>query len=114
MRFRPCIDLHGAKVKQIVGKTLRSDRAPQTNFETDASSASFAQMFRRDGLAGGHVIMLGPGNEEAARAALAAFPGGLQIGGGISPRGTSPSRGVPFRSRTSRMKRGITRVPPLG
>ncbi len=48
------------------------------------SAAWFAELYRRDGLAGGHVIMLGPGNEMEARAALAAFPGGLQIGGGIN------------------------------
>src|SRR4029434_9499768 len=44
----------------------------------------FAELYRRDGLAGGHVIMLGPGNEQAARDALAAYPGGLQVGGGIN------------------------------
>ena len=38
----------------------------------------------RDGLKGGHVIMLGPGNETEARAALRAYPGGLQIGGGVN------------------------------
>ena len=85
MRFRPCIDLHDGKVKQIVGRTLRDGDTPRTNFETDASPAEFAERFRRDGLAGGHVIMLGAGNESAARSALAAFPGGLQVGGGITP-----------------------------
>ena len=56
----------------------------RTNFVSDRSAAWFAELYRRDGLAGGHVIMLGPGNETEARAALAAFPGGLQIGGGIN------------------------------
>ena len=42
------------------------------------------ELYRRDGLRGGHVIMLGPGNETAAREALAAFPGGLQVGGGMN------------------------------
>ncbi len=85
MRFRPCIDLHQGKVKQIVGSTLDDDNpdALTTNFVADASPAWFAQLYRRDGLAGGHVIMLGPGNERAAAEALAAWPGGLQIGGGI-------------------------------
>ena len=81
--FRPCIDLHEGKVKQIVGGTL-GDSGPRTNFVSDRSAAWFAALYRRDGLAGGHVIMLGPGNEAEARAALAAFPGGLQIGGGIN------------------------------
>ena len=83
--FRPCIDLHEGKVKQIVGGTLGDgSSAPRTNFVSDRSSVYYAELYRRDGLAGGHVIMLGPGNEEAGRAALAAYPGGLQIGGGIN------------------------------
>jgi phosphoribosylformimino-5-aminoimidazole carboxamide ribotide isomerase len=82
--FRPCIDLHEGKVKQIVGGTLGGAGAPRTNFVSERSSAYYAELYRRDGLAGGHVIMLGPGNEEAGRAALRAYPGGLQIGGGIN------------------------------
>jgi phosphoribosylformimino-5-aminoimidazole carboxamide ribotide isomerase len=83
--FRPCIDLHEGQVKQIVGGTLTDDGpAPRTNFVSDRSSAYFAELYRRDGLRGGHVIMLGSGNEDAARAALRAYPGGLQIGGGIN------------------------------
>jgi phosphoribosylformimino-5-aminoimidazole carboxamide ribotide isomerase len=82
--FRPCIDLHEGKVKQIVGGTLDAVAGLRTNFVSDRSSAYFADLYRRDGLAGGHVIMLGPGNEEAARAALKSYPGGLQIGGGIN------------------------------
>ena len=39
------------------------------------------RMYKEDGLKGGHVIMLGPGCEEAAFAALQAYPQGLQIGG---------------------------------
>ena len=83
--FRPCIDLHEGKVKQIVGGTLTDGGpAPRTNFVSDKSSTYYAELYRQDGLRGGHVIMLGPGNEEAARAALHAWPGGLQIGGGIN------------------------------
>jgi len=83
--FRPCIDLHDGKVKQIVGGSLTDDPAAlRTNFVSDRSAAWFAALYRRDGLTGGHVIMLGPGNEPAARAALAAFPGGLHVGGGIN------------------------------
>uniref|UniRef100_UPI0040565BAA phosphoribosylformimino-5-aminoimidazole carboxamide ribotide isomerase n=1 Tax=Candidatus Electrothrix sp. TaxID=2170559 RepID=UPI0040565BAA len=86
MRFRPCIDLHNGKVKQIVGSTLSdSDSATlQTNFSSQFSPAHYAQMYRQDNLPGGHVIMLGPGNEEAATEALQAWPGGLQVGGGIT------------------------------
>jgi len=82
--FRPCIDLHEGKVKQIVGATLRDDPGQvRTHFVSDRPAAWYAELYRRDGLKGGHVIMLGPGNEAAARSALAAYPGGLQIGGGI-------------------------------
>jgi len=86
MRFRPCIDLHGGKVKQIVGGTLRDGdpTGPTENFVSEQPPAHYAELFRRDSLTGGHCIMLGPGNEAAAREALAAWPGGLQIGGGIT------------------------------
>jgi len=84
--FRPCIDLHDGKVKQIVGGTLRDDGAGlRTRHVSERSSAWFAELYRRDGLVGGHVILLGPGNETAALEALAAYPGGLQVGGGIHP-----------------------------
>jgi phosphoribosylformimino-5-aminoimidazole carboxamide ribotide isomerase len=87
MKFRPCIDLHNGKVKQIVGSTLSDDKpgSLKTNFTSDLSSSYYAQMYQRDGLDGGHVIMLGPGNEEAARAAFHAYPQGLHAGGGITP-----------------------------
>lgn len=83
--FRPCIDLHEGKVKQIVGGTL-SDAPGQlrTNFVSDRPASWFAELYRRDGLKGGHVILLGPGNEEAARSALASYPGGMHVGGGIN------------------------------
>jgi phosphoribosylformimino-5-aminoimidazole carboxamide ribotide isomerase len=83
-KFRPCIDLHEGRVKQIVGSSLTDDGGGlKTNFVSDQSSEWFARRFSEDGLTGGHVIQLGPGNEEAALAALSAYPGGLQIGGGI-------------------------------
>jgi phosphoribosylformimino-5-aminoimidazole carboxamide ribotide isomerase len=83
--FRPCIDLHEGKVKQIVGGSLSNDPATlRTNFVSERSAAWYAELYKRDGLRGGHVIMLGSGNETAARAALAAYPGGLHIGGGIN------------------------------
>ena len=82
--FRPCIDLHQGKVKQIVGGSLRDSGAgPLENFVSDRPAGWFAQTFKNDRLTGGHVIKLGPGNDSAAREALAAYPGGLQIGGAI-------------------------------
>ncbi len=83
--FRPCIDLRDGKVVQIVGGTLSDNPADmRTNFVSAQPASWFAELYRRDGLRGGHVIMLGAGNENAAREALKAFPGGLQIGGGIN------------------------------
>lgn len=85
MRFRPCIDLHDGRVKQIVGSTLSDSQATlRTNFSSDLPPAHYATLYRRDNLRGGHIIMLGGGNEEAAREALAAWPGGMQVGGGIT------------------------------
>jgi phosphoribosylformimino-5-aminoimidazole carboxamide ribotide isomerase len=84
--FRPCIDLHEGKVKQIVGGSLGAEPSSlRTNFISDRGAAWFAGLYRRDGLQGGHVILLGPGNESEARAALQAYPGGLQLGGGVTP-----------------------------
>ena len=82
--FRPCIDLHEGKVKQIVGGSLQDDGTGlRTNFVSERPASWFADLYRRDGLPGGHVIKLGPGNDVAAREALAAFPGGLHLGGGV-------------------------------
>ncbi|KAK4621725.1 1-(5-phosphoribosyl)-5-[(5-phosphoribosylamino)methylideneamino] imidazole-4-carboxamide isomerase [Fulvia fulva] len=83
-RFRPCIDLHAGSVKQIVGGTLSTDNAGlKTNYTSEHPAAYFAELYRKNDLKGGHVIMLGPGNNEAAQEAIAAWPGGLQVGGGI-------------------------------
>ena len=85
-RFRPCIDLHDGRVKQIVGSSLSdSGSGLKTNFVSDRDSAWYARQYQEDGLTGGHVILLGPGNEEAAKSALSAYPQGLQVGGGIRP-----------------------------
>ncbi|KAG6437239.1 hypothetical protein SASPL_102151 [Salvia splendens] len=90
VQFRPCIDIHKGKVKQIVGSTLRDskegDSSLVTNYESDISAAEYAKMYKDDGLTGGHVIMLGadPLSKAAAVEALHAYPGGLQVGGGIN------------------------------
>jgi phosphoribosylformimino-5-aminoimidazole carboxamide ribotide isomerase len=86
MRFRPCIDLHDGVVKQIVGASL-SDTEPQglqTNFQAEKPASWFAERYRRDNLTGGHVIQLGHGNTAAARSAISRWPGGMQLGGGIT------------------------------
>jgi len=84
MRFRPCIDLHNGKVKQIVGGSL-DDSGALENFVSDKGAAYYAELYKIDNLPGGHVIMLGPGNEDEVFRALRAYPGGLQVGGGINP-----------------------------
>lgn len=92
MRFRPCIDIHNGNVKQIVGGSLRDegDQA-KTNFTAVQDAAWFARKYREDHLQGGHIILLNPPSspyyEETRRQALLAlktFPGGMQIGGGIT------------------------------
>ena len=91
MAFRPCIDLKDGRVVQIVGGTLTdSGDGTVTNHVSDRSAADFASLYRRDGLRGGHVILLGPGSEDAARSALAAYLDGLQIGGGINLQNAWP------------------------
>lgn len=80
VQFRPCIDIHKGKVKQIVGSTLSDSKESGsplvTNFESDKSAAEYATLYKEDGLKGGHVIMLGadPLSMESALGALHAYP----------------------------------------
>lgn len=86
-RFRPCIDLHSSQVKQIVGGTLSSTFSDlKTNHVSKLPASHFAKLYRDLDLTGAHVIMLGPSNEAAAEDALAAWPGALQVGGGINDK----------------------------
>ncbi len=86
-RFRPCIDLHSGQVKQIVGGTLSTVSSDlKTNYISQLPASHFAQLYRDNDLTGAHVIMLGLGNERAAQEALSAWPGALQVGGGINER----------------------------
>jgi len=82
-QFRPCIDLHEGQVKQIVGGSL-NDQGAQTNFVSHYDSAHYAELYQQHNLQGGHVIALGPGNQQAVLAALAKWPQGLQFGGGVN------------------------------
>ena len=91
MKFRPCIDIHNGKVKQIVGGSLadRGDSASE-NFVSEQDAPYYAEFYKRDGIQGGHIILLNPASSpyyEATRnqalAALRAYPGGMQVGGGI-------------------------------
>lgn len=92
MKFRPCIDIHNGKVKQIVGGSLQ-DKGNQAdiNFTSAYGADFFADLYKKDGLRGGHIILLNAKDSEyyedtkrQALAALRAYPGGLQIGGGIT------------------------------
>ncbi len=87
MKFRPCIDLHQGKVKQIVGSTLSlsgDDSSVVTNFASSKAASWFANLYKDNDLRGGHIIRLGPDNDEAAIDALSAWKGGMQLGGGIT------------------------------
>lgn len=93
MKFRPCIDIHNGSVKQIVGGSLADEGdLAQENFVSAQDAAFFAKLYREYELAGGHIILLNPPSssyyEETRRqalSALSAYPGGLQVGGGITP-----------------------------
>lgn len=84
-QFRPCIDLHQGKVKQIVGGSL-NDKGAKENFISEYNAAYYAALYREHGLTGGHVIALGKGNHDEALSALRTYPGGLQFGGGVTAR----------------------------
>jgi len=94
MRFRPCIDIHNGKVKQIVGGSLRDEGdAAETNFLSEKDASYYAKMYQEDGLTGGHIILLNPETssyysetKRQAIKALQAYPQGMQIGGGIHSR----------------------------
>lgn len=81
--FRPCIDLHQGQVKQIVGGTL-TDAGASTNFVSTQSAAYYADLYRQYQLTGGHIIALGPNNQQQVLEALAAYPKGMQFGGGVN------------------------------
>jgi len=87
-KFRPCIDLHQGQVKQIVGGSL-NEQGATTNFVSAHDAAYYANIYREQGLTGGHVIALGPGNQEQALLALKTWPGGLQFGGGVNDENAS-------------------------
>tara|TARA_R110001592_G_scaffold65203_1_gene200258 strand:- start:694 stop:1452 length:759 start_codon:yes stop_codon:yes gene_type:complete len=82
-QFRPCIDLHQGKVKQIVGGSL-NDQGADTNFVSAYDAAHYAALYQKHALKGGHVIALGQGNKEEALKALSVWPQGLQFGGGVN------------------------------
>ena len=92
MQFRPCIDIHNGKVKQIVGSSLRdAGDFAKDNFVAEQNADYFARYYKERNITGGHVILLNKSGsdffEETKRQALLAlgvFPGGLQIGGGIT------------------------------
>ena len=92
MHFRPCIDIHNGCVKQIVGGSLKdSGNQAKENFVSTYDAAYYANLYKTDGLFGGHIILLNPAGSEyydadltQAQLALDAYPGGLMIGGGIN------------------------------
>ncbi len=98
MRIRPCIDLHRGRVKQIVGGSIRDGQAVIENFVSQKGAVDYACLYKEKGLFGGHIILLDSAasdpeayNADKAQAlkALSAFPGGMQVGGGIDPENAS-------------------------
>jgi phosphoribosylformimino-5-aminoimidazole carboxamide ribotide isomerase len=92
MKFRPCIDIHNGKVKQLVGGSLKDEgNHAEENFVSEKDAGYFAKLYKKDGLTGGHIIILNSGDSEYFKAskeqalkALAAYPDGMQIGGGVN------------------------------
>ena len=92
MQFRPCIDIHNGKVKQIVGSSLKDvNNEAIENFVSEQDAPFYAKMYQADGVTGGHIILLNAADstyyeatKAQAMAALSAYPGGLQVGGGIT------------------------------
>ena len=93
MEFRPCIDIHNGKVKQIVGGSLTdTNNQAVENFVADQDAAFFAKLYKKYNIKGGHIILLNPisseyyeATKQQALLALKSYPKGLQIGGGITP-----------------------------
>ena len=113
MEFRPCIDIHNGKVKQIVGGSLRdAGNRAEENFVAEQDAGFFAHLYKEDGIAGGHIILLNARDsayyEETKKQALFAlreYPGGLQAGGGITPENAEEF----LRAGRSLKKRGSRR-----
>ena len=118
--FRPCIDLHDGKVKQIVGGTLSDSEGPsgsgsalRTNFVSTQPPSYYANLYKENQLEGGHVIMLGKGNADAAREALRAWPGestlyvsGLSLVGALRLTSMALTKGLYRRSASWRWDYG--------
>lgn len=92
MEFRPCIDIHNGEVKQIVGGSLKdAGNVAEENFVSEQDAAFYASLYKKENIRGGHIILLNAkdseyyeATKEQALKALAAYPGGLQVGGGIT------------------------------
>lgn len=97
MQFRPCIDIHNGKVKQIVGSSLKDlGNQAQENFVSEQDAAFYANMYKEDNVKGGHIILLNASDseyfestKEQALLALHTYPKGLQVGGGITAENAS-------------------------
>ena len=92
MKFRPCIDIHNGKVKQIVGGSLKDENnQAKENFVSEVDSTYYANLYKANNIKGGHIILLNSKDSEYFEAtksealkALMAYKGGLQIGGGVN------------------------------
>ncbi len=102
MRFRPCIDIHNGKVKQIIGGSLNDEKpndkgsSAEENFVSERNAGYYAELYKAHNLSGGHIILLNKRGTydydldlKQAKNALEAFPSGFQIGGGITAENAS-------------------------
>lgn len=93
MKFRPCIDIHNGKVKQIIGGTLNDEgNVAVENYVSEMDASYYAEFYKKDDIKGGHIILLNNKDseyynktKEQAMKALNTYTKGLQIGGGINP-----------------------------
>jgi len=94
MKFRPCIDIHNGQVKQIIGGSLKDEKNEAIeNFVSVQDAAYYAELYKRNHISGGHVILLNPvtspyyeATKQQAMLALHQYEGGMQIGGGITDK----------------------------
>ena len=91
MKFRPCIDIHDGKVKQIVGGSLDDVKGADTNYVAEHGAEYYGRLYRNCNIPGGHIILLNKaGTSEyledirAASEAMKEYPGGFMIGGGVT------------------------------
>ena len=48
MKFRPCIDIHNGKVKQLVGSSLKDkENQAEENFVSEKNAVYYANLYKK-------------------------------------------------------------------